>query len=110
LAALVGECRTLPAGTISVAAELVELHRKNSPRRNVHALSGPAHHGSTAQKGSNEMTDHQENKSSPEANKPPVEDLAPTEEQSADLRGGPIYMHGSGGGAGHSGGGGSGAG
>jgi hypothetical protein len=55
------------------------------------------------------MTDQQENKSqaSPEAN---VEDLAPTEEQSADLKGGPIYMHGSGGGAGHSAGGGGGAG
>ena len=58
------------------------------------------------------MTDHQENKSqaSSEAKKPPVEDLAPTEEQSADLRGGPIYTHGGGGGAGHSATGGSGAG
>jgi hypothetical protein len=54
------------------------------------------------------MTDHQENQSqaSPESK---VEDLAPTEEQSADLKGGPIYMHG-GGGAGHSATGGAGAG
>ncbi len=39
------------------------------------------------------MSDHQENKSqaSSEAKKPPVEDLAPTEEQSADLKGGPIH-------------------
>ena len=43
------------------------------------------------------MTDQQENKTqaSPEAN---VEDLAPTEEQSADLKGGPIFR---GGGSGH---------
>jgi hypothetical protein len=46
------------------------------------------------------MTDHQENKTqaSPETN---VEDLAPTEEQSADLKGGPTATHGGGGGAGH---------
>jgi hypothetical protein len=44
----------------------------------------------------------------PEMNAAPVEDLAPTEEESADLRGGPIYMHGSGGGAGHGSGGGAG--
>ena len=91
----------MPAGPISVAANLAELRRKNSPRRKVHALSGPAHHGSTAQKGTSEMSDQKENKSSPEANKTPVEDLAPTEEQSADLKGGPTATHGGGGGAGH---------
>ena len=76
----------------------------------MHPLSGSAHHGSTAQKGTNEMADHQESKNSPEANKPPVEDLAPTEEQSADLKGGPIYVHGGPGSSGHAGGGGGGAG
>lgn len=46
--------------------------------------------------------EHDSQASTPEAKKPLAEDLAPTEQQSADLRGGPIYMHGSGGGAGKS--------
>ena len=49
------------------------------------------------------MTDHKEQDSkvsNPEAQALLAEDLPPTEQQSADLRGGPIYMHGSGGGAG----------
>lgn len=49
------------------------------------------------------MTDHKDQETQAAgtaATAPLAEDLAPTEEQAADLRGGPIYMHGSGGGAG----------
>ena len=58
--------------------------------------------GADRKKGTNEMADRQEDKRP--KTEPPVEDLPPTEEKSADVKGGGLQVgtlaHGTGGGAG----------